>query len=1349
MEEQTTSPPFEPSPLPPSLTTNLLSSPPSLTSYKYTITKYDETCEEHSRIHYIIPLKHSTPKLILFIFLNIITVGLINLIIVWFPSLKQLLLYSATSLPSATHLNIFATDNQQYIIPLHKASLPSLSSSFLKSEYTSNLPYSADFTYFIFKLYKYIYIPSTDTFEALNCEVHSTYNKLHRLCSQGLTNDEIQHQRTIFGECDLYIEIKSFCKLLLIEFTDPFYIFQVFSVVLWMFNQYEAYATLIIIATSISLFVGTYETRANLLSVQEMAHYSCDVNVYRRNANGDLNITRTQSTELVPGDLFEIQDEGLAMPCDCILLNGTVIINEAMLTGESTPIIKSNIPRIDDVFDIENEKKKFLFAGTTVIQKRSNNKEKCLALVYSTGFNTAKGNLIRSILFPKQGDSKFQSDSVKYIILMACLSFVGFGISVPFLMKAGLTISEILVKSLDLITTTVPPSLPACLGIGISYALSRLKKAGTFCINRDRINIAGKVNMICFDKTGTLTEDHLDIYGYRQVRIDNNSNAFMFNVFESDASIYSKTAFAHYKAKRALVDRDKNKDLNEFYIECLATCHSATLVNGNLVGDPIDVKMFQASEWNLYETNNENEDNANALISTYVRPKYERDLTTKISELDENEDEDKIFREHYELGIVRRFDFSSKLQRMSVIVKDVNDNYYKMFCKGSPEKIRELCRSETVPADFNEQLMKYTSKGFRVLALSMKMMKMNYVQSQEISRESTESNMIFLGLLIVQNKLKEATQSSIETLDAAGIKMVMATGDNILTAISVSKECKLISNDAVIYSCEIDNGELVWNTIENFKEEDDSDNELVLTNGFEIDNRNTNGDGNANVVIKTNENESDVRDRFSFTKYFPPERFSTVVGGRKSRKPSYDLLLDEINPPDNTNNNNANSNSKRNSDINDNNNVNNTDNDSFNINIETRNYPFIESNLDDYVIALTGPTFESLLKLKNKYQTTKNEKYKPYHLIFKTILRHGYVYARMSPEHKTMLVESLRQEQLTVLMCGDGANDCGALRAADIGVSLSPEEASIAAHFTSTTPDVSCLIKLLREGKASLVTSIQTFKYMMIYSVIQFCSVTLLMINSSYLSDGQFLASDVFIIFPLAFFIAKTGAYHKLTHHQPTDSLISFPIISSILIQSFLAFAFQFGGWVFLTYQNDDISHNDNNCSNKDDTVTACRNNTVLYLVSNIQYLITAFAFSISKPFRKPIYTNVLLTLFMVFAFGYSVYIILRQDAFASEYLTLVDLNKINYAFKYWLLLITFANFVLSYLTEKLLVPSMNKCYMRRAVRKLREKAKEVDFEYNLNQLQKMNSNEKEKRKSRVNSVNVSNNNKNEDVLIK
>ena len=56
-------------------------------------------------------------------------------------------------------------------------------------------------------------------------------------------------------------------------------------------------------------------------------------------------------------------------------------------------------------------------------------------------------------------------------------------------------------------------------------------------------------------------------------------------------------------------------------------------------------------------------------------------------------------------------------------------------------------------------------------------------------------------------------------------------------------------------------------------------------------------------------------------------------------------------------------------------------------------------------------------------------------------------------------------------MCGDGANDCRALKQADAGLSLSEAEASIAAPFTSKVPNISCIITLLREGRAALTTT--------------------------------------------------------------------------------------------------------------------------------------------------------------------------------------------------------------------------------------------------------------------------------------
>ena len=87
-------------------------------------------------------------------------------------------------------------------------------------------------------------------------------------------------------------------------------------------------------------------------------------------------------------------------------------------------------------------------------------------------------------------------------------------------------------------------------------------------------------------------------------------------------------------------------------------------------------------------------------------------------------------------------------------------------------------------------------------------------------------------------------------------------------------------------------------------------------------------------------------------------------------------------------------------------------------------------------------------------------------------------------------------------MCGDGANDCGALKQADAGISLSESEASIAAPFTSKIQDISCVITLLREGRAALTTTFQAFKFIELYSMIQFFSVTLLYLVGSNLSDN-------------------------------------------------------------------------------------------------------------------------------------------------------------------------------------------------------------------------------------------------------
>ena len=211
--------------------------------------------------------------------------------------------------------------------------------------------------------------------------------------------------------------------------------------------------------------------------------------------------------------------------------------------------------------------------------------------------------------------------------------------------------------------------------------------------------------------------------------------------------------------------------------------------------------------------------NCNPLVLDYIRPKCEEDITIPFQ--DNNNVEERL-KTRYEIAIVKRFDFSSKLQRMTIIGKNLNENYFKAYCKGSPEKIRELCNPSTIPSNFEEILNSYTTKGFRVLGMAAKSIIMSFQQSQIIPREVVEKNMIFLGLLIVQNKLKEKTKDSLAKYDEADLRMLMATGDNILTAICVSKECNLISQNKEMISCEMDNENgndvLKWKKLEGDEE---------------------------------------------------------------------------------------------------------------------------------------------------------------------------------------------------------------------------------------------------------------------------------------------------------------------------------------------------------------------------------------------------------------------------------------------------------------------------------------------------------------------------------------------------
>ncbi|XP_017382133.1 probable cation-transporting ATPase 13A4 isoform X3 [Cebus imitator] len=919
--------------------------------------------------------------------------------------------------------------------------------------------------------------------------------KIHQKFGTGLTREEQDIRRLICGPNTIDVEVTPIWKLLIKEVLNPFYIFQLFSVCLWFSEDYKEYAFAIIIMSIISIALTVYDLRQQSVKLHHLveSHNSITVSVCGRKAG----VQELESRFLVPGDLLILTGNKVLMPCDAVLIDGSCVVDEGMLTGESIPVTKTPLPKMDSSVPWKTQseadyKRHVLFCGTEVIQAKAACSGTVRAVVLQTGFNTAKGDLVRSILYPKPMNFKLYRDAIRFLLCLVGTATIGMIYTLCVYVLSGEPPEEVMKKALDVITIAVPPALPAALTTGIIYAQRRLKKRGIFCISPQRINVCGQLNLVCFDKTGTLTRDGLDLWGV--VSCDRNGFQEVHSFDSGQALPWGPLCAA------------------------MASCHSLILLDGTIQGDPLDLKMFEATTWEMAFSGDDFHVKGVPAHAMVVKP-----CRTASQVPVEG------------IAILHQFPFSSALQRMTVIVQEMGGDRLA-FMKGAPERVASFCQPETVPTSFVSELQIYTTQGFRVIALAYKKLENDH-HTTALAREKVESDLIFLGLLILENRLKEKTKPVLEELISARIRTVMITGDNLQTAITVARKSGMVSKSQKV------------------------------------------------ILIEANETTGSSSASISWT----------LVEEKKhvtyENQDNYINIRDEV-----------------------------SDND----------------REGSYHFALTGKSFHVISQ--------------HFSSLLPKILINGTIFARMSPGQKSSLVEEFQK---------------------------------------------------LEEGRAALVTSFCMFKYMALYSMIQYVGVLLLYWKTNSLSNYQFLFQDLAITTLIGVTMNLNGAYPKLVPFRPAGRLISPPLLLSVIFNILLSLAMHIVGFILVqrqpwysmemhsacTFQNESISEltMSPTAPEKMESNSAFTSfeNTTIWFLGTINCIIVALVFSKGKPFRQPTYTNYMFVLVLIIQLGVCLFILFAD---IPELYRRLDLLCTPILWRVSIVIMLSLNFIVSLVTEEAII---------------------------------------------------------------
>ncbi|EAK88954.1 P-type ATpase3, 13 transmembrane regions [Cryptosporidium parvum Iowa II] len=1002
----------------------------------------------------------------------------------------------------------------------------------------------------------------------------------------GLNSELVHEQYQSYGKNEINIELPSLIEGLLNEILNPLTVFQLLVVASYTFQGYVLFAVKWVPMMIISIIANIRIHFIKIRNIRELAEMTgCDnVKVIR-----DGKLVTLHNLELVPGDIIHVYENSI-VPCDLLLLSGSAVVNESMLTGESAEVLKMPISeceseKISPEDGPYSGKRYFLYAGTQVtavynnvgrgmalsssigsmnIQTSSTRSTDSIinlstdlselpgnqklvsdepstttALVIRTGISTLRGKIIRSILYPsKYSFGLYDQLPIVWLFLSIIVALIIF--------KQGNSFSWGLFTfffALGSMNSTFPLYLGVLNTLSQNISSRRLfKNFNVKALIPTRIILAGKLRIMCFDKTGTLTNDHLDFIGMSPINtIGSDEQSYLLNAdvtpteMSTDYSIVlsehdTRSQSIDYVLSDSVYNIDEIQDKFKLAFLSIKSCtslsHSPT--NFGISRDVI------TNPRKYYESMNGN-DTDKALFSV-TNSFFEKDPTNDsvyIRSIGSGYDGlEKTDISISSLEVLRIFPFDYNRRLMSIIVHcKYNDEYY-LFTKGAPESIQKIYTG-SIGTEFKQKLDELSSKGYYLIMSGYKRIEKSLLNLYlTLNRNDIETDLSPIGLLLFENTVRKEASHVLKQLVDSDVLPIMITGDSALTGLNAALKLGIV---------------------------DETYGKIAVSE------LSTNQMGSEYVQWRCRESRELIADSEIYTK---DSKFGNLI----LTGDCFNILLKEHNS----------------------------------------SIVFFEpirgsKNLDKLDIEASC----GLLRGKTKIDH---------------ILNRVSVYARMSPNNKSEVISLFMKRGIITGMVGDGGNDCGALRISHVGLSFSRGDASLVAPFNSSTSNLNSVLEIIREGRSSLASAMSILLYLVAYGIMTSLSETLLThfayaavpdISSSFVA---FFAQTLLLI-GLLF----NSPCRRLAAARPFGSIASFRFalafltpITTYIIGYFIMFNRLSSKPWFQSSKNFNVQLPAQNWFMRMDNIES----TCSWIYTAVQIIATALCYTMGSQFRNPFFKN-------------------------------------------------------------------------------------------------------------------------------